>query len=314
MIIQKFFKIIILSIFFKLSFFSYCLAASNKIVAKVGNEIISSIDIENEILTILIVNKSEISQESINKTKNIAIKELIRKLIKKNEIKKYDIKNYNKNDLNRYLVQVAERLGTSKSGLKDVFKQNGISYENFIDKYVTELLWNTLIFQIYKNQITLNTIEIENEVNKRINNEKRITEYDLSEIEIKSTKNNLKIIDEIYNFIKNEGFEKAVKKYSVSKSAINNGKIGAISSVSLSKIYLDKIKDLKIGEVSKPIMNPRSIIFIKLNNKKIKNERENLDPEKIKNMVLLKKKEEKLELFSRSHFSNLENTTLISFL
>ena len=54
MIIQKFFKIIILSIFFKLSFFSYCLAASNKIVAKVGNEIISSIDIENEILTILI--------------------------------------------------------------------------------------------------------------------------------------------------------------------------------------------------------------------------------------------------------------------
>ena len=77
---------------------------------------------------------------------------------------------------------------------------------------------------------------------------------------------------------------------------------------------MDKIKNLSVGEVSKPIINPQSIIIIKVNDIKIKNKKEDLDPEKIKNMILTKKKGEKLELFSRSHFSNLENTTLINFL
>ena len=151
-------------------------------------------------------------------------------------------------------------------------------------------------------------------IKERIKKGKKITEFNLSELEIKSTQDNTKIIEDIYNVIRNDGFEEAVKKYSISESAVNNGKIGTVSSVSLSKIYLDKIKDLNIGEVSKPIISPKSIIFIKVNDKLIKNENKNLDAEKIKNMILLKKKGEKLELFSRSHFSNLENTTLISFL
>ena len=121
--LKVFFKIILLLVFTELSISNFALATSAKIVAKVGNEIITSVDMENEILTILTISKAKISQDSINKTKNLAMKELIRKLIKKNEIKKYNIKNYNKNDLNNYLTQVSERLGTSKSGLQEVFKK-----------------------------------------------------------------------------------------------------------------------------------------------------------------------------------------------
>jgi len=312
--LKIFFKIILLIVFIELSFSKFASATGSKIIAKVGNEIITSVDIENEILTILTISKAELSQDTINKTKDLAMKELIRKLIKKNEIKKYNIKDYNRNDLNKYLVRLAERLGTNKSGLKEIFKKKGISYERFVDKYITELLWNTLIFQIYKNQITVNTIEIQNELNEKLKNEKKITEYDLSEIEVRTSENNEKIIEDVYSLIKNESFEKAVKKYSISKSVINNGKIGVVSEISLSKVYLDKIKNLNVGEVSRPIINPRTIIFIKVNDKKVKNEKQDLDAEKIKNMILLKKKNEKLELFSKSHFSNLENTTLINFL
>ena len=312
--LKIFFKIILLIVFIELSFSKFASATGSKIIAKVGNEIITSVDIENEILTILTISKAELSQDTINKTKDLAMKELIRKLIKKNEIKKYNIKDYNRNDLNKYLVRLAERLGTNKSGLKEIFKKKGISYERFVDKYITELLWNTLIFQIYKNQITVNTIVIQNELNEKLKNEKKITEYDLSEIEVRTSENNEKIIEDVYSLIKNESFEKAVKKYSISKSVINNGKIGVVSEISLSKVYLDKIKNLNVGEVSRPIINPRTIIFIKVNDKKVKNEKQDLDAEKIKNMILLKKKNEKLELFSKSHFSNLENTTLINFL
>lgn len=307
------FKILLTFLLLKSSITSLSFASNSYIVAKVGNEIITSIDVENEILTILITNKAEITQDTINQTKNIALKELIRTLIKKNEIKKFNINQYNKKDLNNYLVQIAKSLGTNKSNLKKFFEKKGISYEKFLDKYKTQFLWNTLIFQIYKNQISINTLEIENEVNQRIKNPKKLIEYDLSEIEIKNSSENQKIINDVYESIKNNGFTNAVKKYSISNSISNNGRVGVVSSNTLSKIYLEKLKNLKVGDVTKPIVNSDSIFILKINNL-IKQKVENLDPEKIKDLILRKKKEEKLELFSRSHFSNLENTTLVNFL
>ena len=306
-------KLLLTIFLIKLCLTNIILANNNYIVAKVGSEIITNLDVENEIITILLTNKAPINQKSINQTKPIAIKELIRTLIKKNEIKKFKIDKYNKKDLNNYLDKIAQRLETNKNGLKNIFKSNGISYDKFIDKYETEFLWNTLIFQIYKNQININAIEIENEVNKRINNPDTLIEYDLSEIEIKNSPDDIEKINEVYGVIKNQGFTSAVEKYSISNSAPNNGKIGVVSSSALSKVYLNKLKNLNIGDVTKPIINPDSIFILKINNL-IKKKDKNLDPEKIKDMILLKKKQEKLELFSRSHFSNLENTTLINFL
>ena len=306
-------KILLVIFFIKLNLITVSLGSNNYIVAKVGNEIITSLDVENEIITILVTNKSEINQDSINKTKSIAMKGLVRTLIKKNEIKRYKIDKYNKKDLSDYIDKVAKNLGTNKSGLKEIFKKNGISYKKYITKYETEFLWNTLIFQVYKNQIIINAVEVENELNQRISNPKKLIEYDLSEIEIENTLENKKKIKEIYETIINQGFVNAVKKFSISSSLSNNGKVGVISSNSLSEIYLNKLKDLNVGDVTKPIVTSESIFIIKINNLITKKE-ENLDPEKVKNLIISKTKEDKLKLFSRSHYSNLENTTLVNFL
>ena len=40
---------------------------------------------------------------------------------------------------------------------------------------------------------------------------------------------------------------------------------------------------------------------------------ENVDIDQLKKQLITQKKEEKLELFSRSHYSDLESSTLISF-
>ena len=48
-------------------------------------------------------------------------------------------------------------------------KNYNINYESFLEKHKIELLWNTLIYQIYNNQINVNIIEVENEVAKIIN-------------------------------------------------------------------------------------------------------------------------------------------------
>ena len=138
----------------------------NKIEVKVGEYLITSIDIQNEIITNLIINKMEITQENIDSNKGFAVKNLINKTIKKGEINKYKIKEYNKKDLQNYTNNIAKNLNTNSSGLKKIFKQFDLDYEIFLEKYETELLWNTLIYQLYKNQTNVNIVEVENEMEK----------------------------------------------------------------------------------------------------------------------------------------------------
>jgi len=184
---------------------------NNVISIKVGNNIITSVDIQNAIITNLIINNIEINQENINKNKNYAVKNLINNIIRRVEVKKYKIEDYNKKDLKAYIDGVAKQLSTDVQGLKQLFDSNSIDYNLFVENYRTKLQWNTLIFKIYKNQTNINVVDVENEV--------------------------------------------------------------------------AKIKENKSKE----------------------------EIEEIKKSVLNKKTEEKLSLFSRSHFSNLESSTLINF-
>jgi hypothetical protein len=132
---------------------------NNNIVVKVGELLITSLDIQNEIITNLMINDQEITQVNINNGKNYAIKNLISKSIKRGEIKKYQIQNYSKKDLKNYIENTAKKLNTNN--LKIKFKQFGVSYEEFVKNYETELLWNTLIFELYRNQTNINIMDVD---------------------------------------------------------------------------------------------------------------------------------------------------------
>lgn len=282
---------------------------SSTIVVKVGNSLVTSSDLENEVLTYLIINQREITQENANDYKKFALKNMINKLIKQNEIKKYKITDYNMDDLRNYQKSIAKKFNTDINGLKKIFAQNNIDYSSFVQKYKTELLWNTLIYAIYKNQINVNIFDVENEIISETITKQE--EYNLSEITILRSKYDKNKLNEILNLAKNKSFELAAKKFSVSDTAKKGGLIGWIKRESLSKENLEKIKNLNVNEISEPIFTRNNVLLLKVNNVKMnkKIEKTNLLKEKILN----KKKEDKLNMFSRSHFSNVENLTLIKF-
>ena len=79
-------KICIFFLITNLTFSELRAQIKNYIVVKVGNSIITSIDIQNEIMMSLVLRKQQINQENINKSKRFAIKSLIEQLIKRREI------------------------------------------------------------------------------------------------------------------------------------------------------------------------------------------------------------------------------------
>ena len=159
----------------------------NNILGKVGNSLITSVDLQNEIITNLLINKQDFSQKNIESAKSYSVKNLINKTIKKNEIDKYKIKDFNREDLNKYIDKVAKEFDTNQSGLEEIFKKNNVNYSKFVERYKIELSWNTLIFQIYKNQFNPNVIEIDNEI-KKIKENKSDEELKKIRIEITNKK------------------------------------------------------------------------------------------------------------------------------
>jgi len=143
---------------------------NNKIIITVGKYPITYFDLFKEVKMISILSNIEINENNREQIKNLAIKSLIKRKIKISEIEKLGIKNYSKRDLEQLIQNTSRRIGLDKNGLRELLKKNNLSFDSLIKRFETDLKWNSMIFQIYKNKISLNTIEIENKINLELEN------------------------------------------------------------------------------------------------------------------------------------------------
>ncbi len=286
-------------------------SVKNSIIAKVGNEIITLIELENKINTTLILANQEINQENIDKLKSISLKRLIDLKIKQNEIKKFNI-TINNLAIENHMNNISNNLNIDPNELKKFFKSNMINYNQYRNEVEIEFLWQKLIAQLYSSKININKTQIENEIKEILNKKDESIKYKLAELEINyENVNKNDLIKEIKRSIKDVGFSKTVIKYSISSSALNEGDIGWIDSNDISGSLVNKIKDLEIGEISDAIEVAGSLVFYKMLDKKINNNFSKKNINQIRQNVIDKKKKELLNLYSNSHLSKRKNNILI---
>ncbi len=282
----------------------------NNIVLKVENEIITKYEIKNKILSSLLLSGQEINQENIDRYKKSTLENLIQLKLMKIELSKYDLKD-SPDKLNSYLKTLSSNNIVS---LKKKFLDNKLDYDLFLDEIKIKLKWQDLIYLIYSKKIELDERSIDIELQEIIQNRSEIDQYKLSEIEILLTgdETDSENIKNISDQIKLEGFEAVAVKFSISESSNNKGELGWINGNVLSKQIYGIVSNMKLGEVSKPIIQQNSIIFLKLNDKRSAKLKE-LDKMKLRKDLIVQKKNELFNLYSRSHLSKLKNTSLIEY-
>lgn len=307
--VKKITTLILILFFFPV--YTKLIPNENKIIVKVGNEIITSYDLENEIRTNLVFQKLDITQDNIDKFKNQAIKNLINRKIKSKEVKKYKIEEYDKTQYNAYLDNLDKTLANN-FGLRSYFKNYNLNYDVFLNSVIVELKWNRLILQLYKNQVKINPQEVENELNSLLKSYQSKKRYELSEIQLSKQEFSSEKYLEVSNFIKKNGFKEAAKTYSISETKKNDGKLGIFDEDQLNEKVFNLVSKLNEGSFTEPIEIDEYVNIFYL--ERIIATEESLDIEIEKEKIINKKKEEKLKLFSSSHFANLESSLKISFL
>jgi len=300
----------IINIIFLLSFHaSNLIAYENKIIVKVNNEIVTSIDIENEINYLKMLNP-QVNNLDKNKLINIAKNSLIRERIKiitllnvVEEIKVQD--EY----LNEIIKSSYEKLGLNTlDQYKKYLENNQLKIEYIKNKISVEAIWNELIYKKFNSKVVINKDKIINEV--KDNSDIKML---LSEIvfQVKNKNDLEKKYNQIKNDIQSEGFENAALIHSISNSASSGGKIGWINKNSLNEIFNDALLDLKIGEYSRPILTQAGFVIIRINDIKKDKSNEQSIEKKVDTLIRIKTNQQ-LNQFSNMYLNKIKKDLVIN--
>ena len=306
---MKNFKKIILIFFYSLIFFSNAIAIENKILFKVNNEIITSIDILTELKYLGTIN-NDLNKMPKKQAFEIAKKSLIREKIKEIELKKIFKEIIIEDEfLNNLLVNHFES-DEIKSiyDFEKYFLLLDIS-PNLIKKKISiEVMWNQFIFNKFNQNVKINKEIIKNEL---LTKDKQ-NEYLLSEIFF--TINENEILDKKTNLLEKEindkGFSQTALIYSVSNTANKGGKLGWVKETIMSPKIKKIIKQIKINNYTKPIVLPGGFLILKIED--IRETDNDFDLNSEIDKIVRKKTNEQLNQFSNIYFNKIKKNIIIN--
>lgn len=281
----------------------------NKILVKIENQIITSLDVNNEYKYLIALNPS------LKNSKKKDIIKLSKKSIINERIKKIEIEKTFKNPqlpeefLDKILQNVYTRIGiTNLNDFKEYLILNNVDIENVKNKLEIEALWNELILIKFSSKVKINEKNLKAKI---IKGNKFSKSYLLSEISFEVS--NLKDLDnkftEISNVINNSGFDFAALKYSVSATSNFGGKLDWINENSLNKKIKDAIKNLKINEFTKPINVSGGFLILQIND--IKNIQIEVNVEEELKKITNFEKNNQLNQYSKIYFNKIKKNLQI---
>jgi len=282
------------------------------IIVKINNEIVTSYDLIVEIKYLEALNPSSINLSQEQKTK-IAKESIIREKIKTNEILKYYKLEQDATYINKIIA-----LNYNKLGLKnDIEFSNHLSkYDLTIDeikrKFEIEASWNKLIFEKYKNQVEVDINKIKKKLKKEESRLNKQEIFLLSEI-LFNAENKEKLnkkYKKILESIKKIGFKNTANIYSISDTAKFGGSVGWIKKNQMSKIIINELSKINVGEFTKAINVPGGLFIIKIDEKKVNELEIDFDLE-LKKMIQFEKNKQ-LTQFSSIYYKKIKNNIKIN--
>ena len=293
-----------------LAFFSNELskALENKILIKLNNEIITTVDISNEINYLKVFNEN-INELENDKIINIAKNSIIRDKIKKIEILKFTEKlSIDKKYLDSMIEAAYLKIGLGNiDQFKNHLKHHDLDIKIVERKLILDAYWKKIIYEKYKNKIKIDKEKIIYEITSRKNKF-----YNISEIIFNVEKN--EDLEKKYNLIKQsinqDGFETTSLIYSIAETAEDGGGLGWVSQSALSPKIGNELSFLKIGEFTNPITIPGGFLILKIND--LKEEQIDINNNKEIEKVIEIKMSEQLNQFSNIYINKIKKNIIIN--
>ena len=299
----------ILVFFFSIVVKFSLLASENRILLKVNNELITTIDILNEINYLKSINKNINNLEEkkvIEIARNSLIKDKIKKIVLVPIIEKIEI---NDDDFKRVLISNYSNTGLTKiEEISKHLKKYDIKDQLVREKITINAIWSQFIYDKYSKNIKIDVDKLKQDIQRSENQ----TEYLLSEIvfDLKEKQTLTEKLNIIENAIQKNGFENTALIYSISETANSSGYIGWVNENSMNKKILDEITKISINGITKPLVIPGGFLILKLKEKRTK--KKDIDIEDELKRIIQIKTNEQLNQFSNIYLNKIKKDIVIN--
>ena len=277
------------------------------IEVKVNNEIITNLDIIDEINYLVALNNNLKNVEK-KKLRLYAKNSLIREKIKKNELVKFfDLEKsseMSKNIVNDFYLRLNFK---SKEQFSNYLKQFNLEINDVEEKLQIEALWNQLVYNKFKTQLSIDKSSLKKKLKKQLNKDSnKINEYFLYEIlfDLKTNENVEDKYNQILFSIENSGFENTANLFSISDTSKFGGKIGWVKETQLTNKINNSIKKLNTKNLTKPIQTENGYLILKLKDKREIIKKIDFDLE-LNNMIS-RERDKQLNQFSILYFNKIK--------
>ena len=296
-------------IFFLTFFFHYVsLAVENKILLKINNEIITSIDVLNETIYLKTLNPNLKNLDN-NKLIQVAKESLIREKIKKIEISKSNNIKINDEYLDNVIKNIYRNIGLkNEEEFRNYISSNNIDILTIRKKLSYEAFWNQLIYDKFFTKIKIDKEKIKRDIQE---NNQKLKSYLLYEI-LYNADESIKakqIFEKIKKSISKDGFQNTAAIFSISESSKSGGKLGWINESSMNKKIYNEVSKIQIGEYTNPILIPGGFLILAVMDKK-KIDKE-IDVEKVLSERIRSLQNEQLNQYSNIYFKKIKKDILI---
>ena len=174
--------------------------------------------------------------------------------------------------LNNVMNNIAKNNNFSNEELIKEIEKDGSSYSGFRDDIRMQLLFDQVKKRIISVSIKISEFEIDNFI--ELQKERTPTKYnyshifieniknDFDDVEVEETKNKLK---KVMKQLKENNFDKVAMDYSDGPMAENGGLMGSKIINEIPDIFVESLKSMNEGDISKTIKSSGGYHFIKLN-------------------------------------------------
>ena len=287
-------------------------AIENKILFKIDNEIVTTLDIYEEIKFLKAFNPE------VNSLDEKELFEISKNSIQKNTIKKIELNKFveklkvDDKFLSKLIVNKYSKIGIdSLEKFEAYLKEKNLDVKLIKEKLYIELIWNDYIYQKFYNKVIVDREKIKKEI---LNNPEQENQRELLLSEINFSVTSKIDFEDKYKKILSDlekiGFQKTAMMYSNSETASNGGLIGWVKEDNLNSTIKKIISNLEIGQVSKPIRTTSGFIILKIEDEKKYLASLNIN-EKVEEIVKFKTNDQ-LSQFSSMYFSKIKKNLIIN--
>ena len=296
-----------LKVFFIIIFFVFITNSNsfeNKILFKIENKIITSLDVMKEYKYLIALNPNLKKYSKKNNIK-LAKKSIVQEKIKNIEIERnFENPKVPEEFIEQIMRNIYTKIGFSNlNDFKKYLISSEIDFENVKKKLEIEALWNELIIFKFSSKVKIDEKKLKDEITK---NNGFLKSYLMSEISFEVS--NIKDLEnkflEISNVINNKGFDFAALQYSSSPTSNLGGKLDWINENSLNDNIKKAIINLEINDFTKPIAVPGGFLILQIND--IKNTKISIDIDAELKKLINFEKNNQLSQYSKIYFNKVK--------